>query len=193
LKSLEPKKLILIGSSTGGPAHLEKILAALDEDFGAAIVIAQHMGSEFIPSFVKRLNERSKLDVAQGHQDATLANGKVFIVSQHSELQTSNNQIYISISKNEYAHFNPDINALFFSAAKLTVKCEILAIILTGIGEDGADGCSILGEKGAYCIAESPKTAVVYGMPARAKERTKNIHTKDLYEIIEIIKQFGAF
>lgn len=192
MKSLEPKKLILIGASTGGPAHLEKIVAALSEDFGAAIIIAQHMGDEFIPSFAKRLNERSKLEIVQAYQDAILCYGKVFIVSQHSELHVHNNHIAISVRENTYAHFNPDINALFLSAVKLTDRCEILAIILTGIGEDGADGCSMLDAKGVKCVAESQKTAVVYGMPARAIERSKNIHSKDLYEIIEIIKKFGA-
>lgn len=193
MKYLEPKKLILIGSSTGGPAHLEKIVAALRENFGAAIIIAQHMGDEFIPSFAKRLNERSKLHIAQASQDVIVEKGKVFIVSQHSELHIRNNQIYIDVKKNAYAHFNPDINALFFSATKLTDSCDILAIILTGIGEDGADGCSMLETKGVKCIAESQKTAVVYGMPARAKERTKNIDIKDIDEIVEIIKKFGAY
>ncbi|MDY0117794.1 MAG: CheB methylesterase domain-containing protein [Sulfurimonadaceae bacterium] len=192
MKSLELKKLILIGASTGGPAHLEKIVSALDENFGAAIVIAQHMGHDFIPSFAKRLNERSKLEIVQAYQDATLSHGKVFIVSLHSELHTRNNQIYIDVHQNASAHFNPDINALFLSATKLADRCEILAIILTGIGEDGAEGCGMLEEKGVYCIAESAKTAVVYGMPARAKEKSNNIHVKDLYEIITIIKKFGA-
>lgn len=121
MKYLEPKKLILIGSSTGGPAHLEKIVAALRENFGAAIIIAQHMGDEFIPSFAKRLNERSKLHIAQASQDVIVEKGKVFIVSQHSELHIRNNQIYIDVKKNTYAHFNPDINALFFLLQNLQI------------------------------------------------------------------------
>lgn len=192
MKSLEPNKLILIGASTGGPAHIEKIAAALPENYGAAIVVAQHMGSEFIPSFAGRLNERSKLEISQAHDGDTLRCGALYIVSEHAEIIQSGERLAFYIRPNPHAHFNPDINTLFLSAAHLVGRCEIVAFILTGIGDDGVDGCIRLEQEGARCIAESEKTAVVYGMPARAKERGANIHAKDLHEIIEIIKQFGA-
>jgi two-component system chemotaxis response regulator CheB len=192
LKSLEPKKLILIGASTGGPAHIEKIAAALPENFGAAIVVAQHMGAEFIPSFAKRLNERCKLSVMQAREGDALQKGVLYIVSEHAQIIQNGEHLVFSIHTNRNAHFNPDINTLFLSAAHFAGRCEIMAFILTGIGDDGVEGCIALEEGGARCIAESEKTAVVYGMPARAKERGANIHAKDLYEIIEIIKQFGA-
>ncbi|MDD2566719.1 MAG: CheB methylesterase domain-containing protein [Thiovulaceae bacterium] len=192
MKYLEPKKLILIGASTGGPAHIEKIATVLPENFGASIVVAQHMGNEFIPSFAKRLNERSKLTVSQAREGDTLHAGCLYIVSEHAEIIQNGEHLTFCIKTNPHAHFNPDINTLFLSAAHFVGRCEILAFILTGIGDDGVDGCVRLEQEGARCIAESEKTAVVYGMPARAKERGANIHAKDLHEIIEIIKQFGA-
>ena len=88
--------------------------------------------------------------------------------------------------------YNPSIDSLFSSAVECIRDAEILAVLLTGIGHDGANGLSELQKYGAQCIAESEKSAIVYGMPKRAVEINPNITSFALDEIVEIIKNFGA-
>lgn len=192
MKSLERKKLILIGASTGGPAHLEKIVAALPVKLNCSIIIAQHMGYEFIQSFVKRLNERSPHSIRCADDEEIVKSGEIFILSKTTQLYSSPYGLKFSLVEKPNSHYNPDIDSLFFSVCKYVQAYEILSVLLTGIGDDGANGCVELENAGAQCVVESEKSAIVYGMPARAKERGKNILVKDLDEIIEIIKQFGA-
>ena len=192
MKSLELKKLILIGASTGGPAHIEKILCALDDLHETAIVIAQHMGADFLPSFVKRLGEKSKQNILLAQDDTFIACNTIYITSNNCAFVATSQGLKFHVSKAENAHFNPDINHLFFSALPLIGRYKLLPILLTGIGDDGVNGCSALAEKGVQCIAESEKSAIVYGIPARAKERVQAVQIKDLNEIISLIHTFGA-
>lgn len=94
--------------------------------------------------------------------------------------------------ENIESHFNPSVNCVFNSAVKLTNDYDILAVLLTGIGYDGAEAMSNLQNAGALCIAESEKSAIVYGMPKRALELNKNIKALDLDDIIVEIKRFEA-
>jgi len=192
LKSLELKKIILIGASTGGPAHIEKILCSLEELRNTAIIIAQHMGADFLPSFVKRLREKSNQDIFLAIDAESIRPGTVYIATDNCALRVSSYDIKFCVTKKQNAHFNPDINELFSSAVPLLSDYSFLPILLTGIGDDGVDGCSTLAKEGVQCIAESQKSAVVYGIPARAKERVANILIKDLDEIISHINSYGA-
>jgi two-component system, chemotaxis family, protein-glutamate methylesterase/glutaminase len=192
LKSLELKKLILIGASTGGPAHIEKILCSLEGLHDTAIIIAQHMGADFLPSFVKRLGEKSKQNILLAKDKDLISSGSIYIVTDNCELTATSQGIQFHVTQTQSAHFNPDINHLFFSALALVEDYTLLPILLTGIGDDGVNGCSALAQKGVQCIAESQKSAVVYGIPARAKERVQDILVKDLDEIVSLIRTFGV-
>ncbi|MCD6258464.1 MAG: chemotaxis protein CheB [Helicobacteraceae bacterium] len=192
MKSLELKKLILIGASTGGPAHIEKILSSLVGLHDTAIIIAQHMGADFLPSFVKRLREKSKQNILLAQDKELIFANAVYIVTNNCEFEATSQGIRFHITTKQNAHFNPDINELFFSALPLIGQYTLLPILLTGIGDDGVDGCSALAQKGVQCIAESQKSAIVYGIPARAKERVQDVQVKDLDEIISLIHTFGA-
>lgn len=192
MKSLELKKIILIGASTGGPAHIEKILSSLESLDKTAIIIAQHMGADFLPSFVKRLREKSNQNIFLAKDEELICANTIYIATDNCEIEASPQGIKFRVSKTQSAHFNPDINNLFSSALPLLGDYTLLPILLTGIGDDGVNGCSALAQKGAQCIAESQKSAVVYGIPARAKERVQDILVKDLEEIISYINSFGA-
>jgi two-component system chemotaxis response regulator CheB len=192
LKSLELKKLILIGASTGGPAHIEKILCSLEGLHKTSIIIAQHMGADFLPSFVKRLGEKSQQNIFLAKDDAFISSNTIYIASDNCEFVLTSQGVKFHITQKQNAHFNPDINHLFFSALPLIGRYKLLPILLTGIGDDGVNGCSALAQQGVQCIAESEKTAIVYGIPARAKERVQAVQIKDLDEIISLIHTFGA-
>ncbi|WP_345992587.1 CheB methylesterase domain-containing protein [Sulfurimonas sp. HSL-1716] len=185
------RKLILIGSSTGGPGHIEKILSSLPKDFDATIIIAQHMGDEYLPSFATRLDRESKLKVSLAENGQEIKSSHIYICTKKSEIQYGKTMNFI-VSENMQSNYNPSINALFDSAVNIDSSCEILAIILTGIGDDGVKGIKNLSGSGRETIAESHKSAVVYGMPKRAAEAVKEIKVLSLDEIINYINKFGA-
>ena len=192
MKSLEPKKIILIGASTGGPSQIQKILCALPLTFDATIIIAQHMGDDFIPSFAQRLALTCQKTITVARNTDSVKQSDIFITSQHCRLRKDSNGVRFAVTANQDTDFNPDINQLFTSALDIADDYEILAVILTGIGDDGVEGCTKLFDAGVQCVAESEASSVVYGMPARAKERMQGILVKDLDEIIMMIQEFGG-
>lgn len=187
---MQPHKFILLGASTGGPGHIEHIITSLPEDFDAVLIIAQHMGDEYLGSFAARLNKASKLPVTLAQNGESIRNGSVYICTRHCEIRNSTYPEF-SVTQNTMSRYNPDINALFSSAECLKEQ-ELLAIIMTGIGDDGVEGMQKLNQKKVKRIAESEATAIVYGMPMRAAEVIENILICSLDEIIEEIKRFGA-
>lgn len=193
LKHSEPRTLILIGASTGGPGHIQKIIQALPSDFSATIIIAQHMGAEYIPSFVKQLQHVTTLNVVAVIDQLAVLPGHIYICSFMTRLGSGAAGGLVFVQKiQEMERYNPDIDSLFESAALLPRAYKTTGIILTGVGEDGAKGIKALADKGRPCIAESEGSAVVYGMPFQAKLLVKNISVKDLGEIIQIVKLLGG-
>jgi two-component system chemotaxis response regulator CheB len=187
------QKLILIGSSTGGPSHIQKILTSLPESFNAIVLIAQHMGDEYLESFTARLDNESKIKVNLAKDGNDLVKSNVYICTKKSEIIFSSNGLKLSVKDSEKKHYNPDINSIFISAVNLPKSgVEVMALILTGIGEDGVDGILALSKTNAVIIAESKESAVVFGMPMRAAELVKDIKVLPLSKIIEEINKFGV-
>lgn len=183
---------MLIGASTGGPAHIEKILGALQGPLDYTLVIAQHMGADFLPSFVKRLSIKTGHPILLSQDEQTVQKGNIYIATNHCSLYADGSSIKFRVEQSADTMFNPEINQLFSSALSIASSNKLLAILLTGIGDDGVKGCQLLAEHGVECIAESEKTAIVYGIPARAKEQVQNIHVLELDEIIQAIQIFGT-
>ena len=192
MKHSEPKTLILIGASTGGPGHIQKIIHALPADFSATIIIAQHMGAEYIPSFVKQLQQVTTLSVVAVTDQLAVLPGHIYICSFMTRLGFGTMGLAFEQKIQEMERYNPDIDSLFESAALLPRAYKTTGIILTGVGDDGAKGIKALSDKGRPCIAESEDTAVVYGMPFQAKLLVKNISVKPLGNIIQTIKLLGG-
>jgi len=186
LKSSKPK-LILIGASTGGPGHIQKILENLESDFDSTVIIAQHMGEAYLPSFAKSLNNKCMLDVCMAEDGMVLKSSKVYVCSG---LCTLRENLEFSTQTTDTRHFNPDINTLFESAVEVVDKFKVMSVILTGIGEDGAKGSLLLSNAGARCLAESEQSAIVFGMPKRTIELCKNSEVKSIDEIVEDVRNF---
>ncbi len=185
-----PKKIVLIGASTGGPGQIEKIVLALDELHDVTMVIAQHMAIGFTPSFAKRLQDRSKNQVSVIQNNESLESGRVYLCCGRTSLYKNANALMFSQSESPRNSFNPDINVLFNSFVPFTNDFEILSVILTGIGSDGVEACKSLSEKGASCLTESEKSAIVDGMPSRARKEVKNVKVQEMNEIVLTIKEF---
>lgn len=184
-------KIVLIGASTGGPGHLKKILSSLGNSFKGSIVIAQHMNSVFIPSFISQFNSELHLEVFSIDQISELRPSSVYFCPTNCQINKHHFTIAVEPSSHNDTPYNPCVDTLFLSATTFTHDADILAVLLTGIGHDGALGLSELQKHGAMCIAESEKSAIVYGMPKRAIEINPSITVKSLDEIIRAIQTFG--
>lgn len=186
------EKIILIGASTGGPGHLKKILLSLPESFNIPIVIAQHMNPIFITSFVKQFNDELPFKFFLADNKHDIKTSTIHICATHCKLKKESFDLKLEKSLEVVSHYNPSVDCLFYSAVKLVKSYDILAILLTGIGQDGAVGLDSLENAGAKCIAESEDSAIVFGMPKKAAELNSNIDVMHLDNIIKNIKKFGG-
>ena len=162
--------IVAIASSTGGPMALSELIPKLPKKFPVPIVITQHMPKEFTPSFSKRLNDSSQLEVMEGFDGLTLKPGRVVIApgGKHLIIKRRGGQAVCGLSDAPpVLSVKPAANIMFLSIAD-EYGGNVLCVILTGMGRDGTDGAVALKRKGAYVIAESQKTCVVYGMPKAA-------------------------
>ena len=167
-------KIILIGSSTGGPGLIEKICSSVPADFKHAIVVVQHMPAQFTEAFADRLDRVSKLRVQESKHGMEVLGGNIYVARGGTHLTFSKKVSgKITISENDRkgdTFFQPSVNEMFFSAVKVFDCKKVLAVLLTGIGDDGAEGMLALRNAGSYTIGESEDSAVVYGMPKVAYE-----------------------
>ncbi len=164
------RDIVAIASSTGGPMALSELIPKLPKNFPVPIVITQHMPKEFTPSFSKRLDAASALEVVEGFDGLTLKPGRVVIApgGSHLTFRRRNGATVCALSDAPpVLSVKPAANIMFLSIAD-EFGGNALCVILTGMGRDGTDGAMTLKRKGAYVIAESQKTCVVYGMPKAA-------------------------
>ena len=181
-----PYDIIVIGASTGGPTAVEKVLTKLPINLPIPVVVVQHMPENFIPSFVKRLNELIPLQVVQGSENTLIKEGRVTIVSggRNMELKrTINNRIELVTTPEKFEEYNnPSINSIFLSAAQI-FKNKTIGVVLTGMGKDGAKGMGAINAQKGLTIAQNEATSVVYGMPREAAEKG---YTKFILPINEV-------
>lgn len=164
------RDIVAIASSTGGPMALSDIIPKLPKKFPVPIVITQHMPKEFTPSFAKRLNDSSQVEVLEGFDGLSLKPGRVVIApgGSHLIVKRRGGQAICGLSDAPpVLSVKPAANIMFMSVAD-EYGGNVLGVILTGMGRDGTDGAIALHRKGAYILAESQKTCVVYGMPKSA-------------------------
>lgn len=175
------KKLVLIGASTGGPSHLKTLLEDIDTN-GATIVIAQHMNQIFLPSFASQFDKDCKSRVSLIEEDGFLEEDGIYICRYNTSLDRGYSKIKAEINSGEFA-FSPNVDLLFNSGLKLIRDYSVMAILMTGIGDDGARGLFELAKHNVNVIGQDAKSCVVFGMPKRAKELNPNLSMQDLREI----------
>ena len=164
------RDIVAIASSTGGPMALSELLPKLPKKFPVPIVITQHMPREFTSSFAKRLNDTSQIEVVEGFDGLALKPGRAVIApgGYHLLIKRRAGTAVCGLSDSPpVLSVKPAANVMFQSVAN-EYGGNVLCVILTGMGRDGTDGAVTLHKKGAYVIAESQKTCVVYGMPKAA-------------------------
>ena len=167
---LAPPRVVVIGSSTGGPAALMQIFGAFAEAPDCSFVVAQHMPPGFTRGFAERLDRLTPLRAAEARSGMELEPGSVLVApgGHHAELERSGSKLMARvISGTSSDKYTPSVDRLFESAAK-QLGPEVLAVVLTGMGDDGRSGVRAVKDAGGSVVAESESTAVIFGMPRQA-------------------------
>jgi two-component system chemotaxis response regulator CheB len=160
-------QLLAIASSTGGPGALAKILAQLPADFPLPILVVQHITPGFVSSLISWLDQQTLLRVNLAHHGDEPQSGQVLIAPDNYHLEV-NAMGLISLRRSvSTREICPSANALFRSVADVYGPTAA-GLILTGMGDDGAQGLLALRRTGAHTIAQNQETCVVFGMPAVA-------------------------
>jgi two-component system, chemotaxis family, protein-glutamate methylesterase/glutaminase len=168
-----PTKLVAIGVSTGGPQALEFLLAQLPPDFPGSIVIVQHMPEGFTDMFARRLDEICPLPVKEAQSGDILQAGRVLVCpgSRHLRVKrlTMGDVVVLSDEARVNGH-RPSVDVLFNSVAE-EFGSQAVAVLMTGMGDDGAEGLGAVKKSGGLTIAQNEESCVVFGMPKAAIER----------------------
>ncbi|MBW2229953.1 MAG: chemotaxis-specific protein-glutamate methyltransferase CheB [Deltaproteobacteria bacterium] len=162
--------VVVIGSSTGGPAALMQTFGAFTEAPPCAFMVAQHMPEGFTRGFAERLDRLTPFEVREAEGGEEPTRGTVLIAPGgfHLELECVRGRILSCVTEQQTSDkYTPSVDRLFESAAK-HFGGDLLAVVLTGMGDDGRRGVCAVKECGGTVIAESEETAVIYGMPQQA-------------------------
>ncbi|MFZ3053855.1 MAG: chemotaxis-specific protein-glutamate methyltransferase CheB [Sulfuricurvum sp.] len=172
---VEVSKVLLIGASTGGPGLIEQICKALPRGFPYAVCIVQHMPEQFTAAFATRLDKVSMLPVIECKDHMELSSGVIYLarggVHMHFAKKVTGKFVIREEKNKNNRFFQPSVDEMFESAAKIFSGDQITAVLLTGIGDDGASGMVKIKNAGGFTIGESEETATVYGMPKEAFDR----------------------
>jgi len=163
----QPIRVVALGASTGGPPLLQQILAALPADFGAAVLVVQHMAEGFTENFVAWLNQNSRLKVMLAENGMPITPGQVLVAPDGYHLELGPGERVILSQAPPANGLRPSVSALFRSlAARCAPQCA--GVLLTGMGSDGARELKLLRDRGAVTIAQDRESSVVFGMPGEA-------------------------
>lgn len=178
--------LVAIGSSTGGPRALRTIFEKLPPDFPVPIVVAQHMSAGFMKNFVEHINKICSLRVRIAETGVKMEAGNIYFSPDNQHLRVMEGMTLELIRSMDGKLYIPSVDVLFDSIAHSEGK-RAIGVILTGMGNDGADGLRHMADAGAYTIAESEETSVVFGMPKVAIERGAAKEILPIYKIADRI------
>ncbi|MGC8765741.1 MAG: chemotaxis-specific protein-glutamate methyltransferase CheB [Brevinematia bacterium] len=190
-KRINPE-IVAIGSSTGGPVALRKIIGKLNP-LPVPVVIAQHMPAGFTNEFAKNLEAAFRKKVKESEDGEILENGAIYICpgGKHARIFKNNGSLLFKEDNNEYdgVFFKPSVD-IFFRSVRESLGDKALAVILTGIGRDGAKECVNLKKSGAFVIAQDEQSSVVWGMPGNAVKNGGADIVLSVEEIGDAINKF---
>jgi len=165
-----PIEVVAIASSTGGPPALQAIITSLPSDFGAGIVISQHMPAGFTKSFAERLNKLSPLVVSEAAAGDRIRPGSVLIApgGYHLSVKRDRSGLLADlVPRRADDKYVPSADHMMISVAEACGPAA-LGVVLTGMGKDGVEGVRAIKKRSGQCIAESEESAVIFGMPQEA-------------------------
>ena len=175
-------RLVAVGISTGGPNALQYVLSQLPGDFPGAILVVQHMPEGFTELFARRLDECCAIDVKQAQSGDLLLAGRALIApgNRHMKVRRMPPGDIVVLSDDPRVNgHRPSVDVLFRSVAQ-EFGNNAIAVLMTGMGEDGADGMGEVKAAGGLTVAQSEESCVVFGMPKAAIERGHAIRVVSL-------------
>jgi two-component system chemotaxis response regulator CheB len=167
-RKLRNQSLLLVGSSTGGPRTVEDIFSKIPKTFPVPILLAQHMPARFTEAFAKRLDGVCALSVQQISRPTPLEPGYLYIARGDADVLVRKRGITmtgLSVPASDRVIWHPSVSRMVESALNCIPATQLMAVQLTGMGNDGAPEMAIIKKQGGTTIAESEQSAVVYGMP----------------------------
>lgn len=171
--ALPPSRIIAIGTSTGGPNALQFVLSQIPADFPCSLLVVQHMPEGFTEMFARRLDECCALDVQEAKSGDLLISGRVLICPGNRHMMIRRmprgDMAILSDGLPVNGH-RPSVDVLFHSVAQ-EFSLNAVGVIMTGMGEDGAEGLGAIKASGGLTIAQSEDTCVVSGMPRAAIQK----------------------
>ncbi len=178
--------LVLIGTSTGGPAALDVVLPQLPQGFAWPVLVAQHMPASFTGPFAKRLDRICELQVVEVDRPMPLRGGVIYIGRGDADLIVAQRSVGMNampVPAQRNYPWHPSVERLVTSALELCDPARLVGVLMTGMGRDGADAMTQLFKRGGRTIAEAESTAVVWGMPG---ELVKNGGAAQVQPVEEI-------
>lgn len=184
---------VLIGSSTGGVQALQTIFEELTADLPPLLVV-QHMPPVFTEQFSRRLNELSKIRVAEATEGDRVESGQALLApGDHHMLVRRRNQsgaVKVTLNQDERVHSQrPSVDVLFTNASEKLDPEKILAMVLTGMGKDGRDGCVVLEQKSSTILVQDEASSTVYGMPKQVSQHVKSAREMSLRQIAPFLNE----
>jgi len=186
-------KPVVIGSSTGGTQALEVVLTAMPAD-APGIAITQHMPEKFTAMYASRLDGLCAINVREAKDGDRLERGVALIApgGRHMQLRKAAGQYFVAVADGPPVNrHKPSVDVLFRSAAECAGR-DVLGIIMTGMGDDGARGMKLLHDGGARTIAQNEESCVVFGMPKEAIKLQAVDDILPLDHIARAILQFDS-
>jgi two-component system chemotaxis response regulator CheB len=165
-------KAVAIGISTGGPVTLMDVLPLIPADINAALFLVQHMPGSFIHTFVHRLNESCQIEVIEAEAGAQVRAGVCYVAPGEHQLtlyRKTTGEVVIRTPTQPQTLFTPSVDVMMKSVLQ-TYGADTVGVLMTGIGNDGAEQMLAITKAGGHTIAESEESAVVFGMPRQAIE-----------------------
>lgn len=189
--------IILIASSTGGPTALETVFSQIPDNFEKPVLVVQHMPAEFTKIFAQTLDKKCRISVSEGKDGEPVKERHVTIApgGRHMKVKPGGGNLgTITLEKTPPVNgVRPSADVLFASVAQVYEGKNVLAIILTGMGNDGLAGVTELKKKcNCYCITQSEQSCTVYGMPRRVYEAGLSDEAADLNDIARRMCQMAA-
>lgn len=192
-KPNQSKKLVCIGTSTGGPRALQQVLTSLPADLDAPILVVQHMPAGFTKSLANRLDSLSHIAVKEAEDGELLQKGTAYIApgGWHLEVKSIGSGLAVSLTQSDVRNgHRPSVDVMFESVSKIAHFMKV-AVVMTGMGTDGAKGLVEMKKTGSVkAIAESQETSIVFGMPKAAIATNLVDEVANVDEIAESIMKY---
>lgn len=162
-----PRDILAIGASTGGPKAVLRLMKELPRDSKAKVLIVQHIARGFAPGFAEWLDRESSFRVRLAHDGDALQAGTALVAPNNVHMEIKDEHVCL-VDSPPVNCCRPSVDVLYRSLANDSLAPSVVAVLLTGMGRDGADGMAALKQRGSYTIAQDETTSAVFGMPKAA-------------------------